>query len=438
MMKRVLGALVALLVGVTPAFAADMQGINGADTAFVMICAALVMLMTPAVAFFYGGMVRTKNVLNTIMQCVFVMGLVTLSWVVIGYSLAFGTDHAGLIGGFDFVGLKGVGLAPVAGSTIPHMLFMIFQCMFIVLTCALVSGSFAERMRFSAFSLFILIWSIVVYPAVAHWAWGSGGWMASIGVLDFAGGTVVHILSGVTGLVLALMVGKRQDYGRVPMPPHHLPMTMLGAALLWFGWFGFNAGSALAANEIAVNAFAVSHIAAGAAVVVWVCAEWIVKGKPSLLGAACGCIAGLVAITPAAGFVGVIPAIIIGGVGGFLCFWGVTFLKTRLGYDDSLDAFGVHGIGGTWGALSTGLFASTGVNPAGADGLFYGNPSLLLSQATGVVGTIIFAAVMSYIIAKVVSIFVPLRVPVDVEGSGLDENVHGERAYGEKLPFSGN
>ncbi len=432
MLKKILLVLMIMPVS-APARAAEAGSANGGNIAFMLVCSAMVMLMTPAVALFYGGMVRTKNVLNTIMQCVFVMGLITIQWAVIGYSLAFGTDAGHLIGGFNFAFLHGVGLTPseTYGTGIPHMLFMIFQCMFAVLTCALISGSFAERVSFSAFTLFILLWATLVYSPSAHWVWGSGGWMGKLGVLDFAGGTVVHILSGVSGLVIALMVGKRENYGVVPMPPHHLPMTMLGAALLWFGWFGFNAGSALAADGIAVNAFAVSHISAGAGVVAWVAAEWRRNGKPSLLGAACGCVAGLVSITPGAGFVGPMSAIIIGGVGGFLCFWGVNILKSKLGYDDSLDAFGVHGIGGTWGALATGIFASLKVNPGGADGLLHGNPRLLLVQIAGVAASACFAALITYVIAKAVNLMIPLRVSAEQEVKGLDVTLHGENAYGE-------
>ena len=348
---------------------------NTGDTAFVLVSSALVMLMTPGLALFYGGMVRGKNVLGTIMQSFIILGLITLEWVLWGYSMSFGPDHGGIIGGLDWFGLKGVGMEPheTYGPTIPHLAFMIFQCMFAVITPALITGAFAERMKFVSFLLFTLLWATLVYNPLAHWVWGSGGWMAKMGALDFAGGTVVHISSGVSALAAALLVGKRLGYGSTAYIPHNLPMTITGAAFLWFGWFGFNAGSALAANGLAASAFVVTHIASAAAALSWILVEWIHRGKPTTLGAASGAVAGLVAITPGSGFVGPVSAIVIGGACRHLCYGGV-MMKSKLGYDDSLDVVGIHGFGGTWGALATGLFASKAVNPAGSDGLFFGNP----------------------------------------------------------------
>ena len=405
--------------------------IDTGDTSFVLISAALVMLMTPGLALFYGGMVRTKNALATIMQSFFLLGLITIQWVLFGYSLAFGPDIGHFIGSLDWVGLKGVGMEPNPdySATIPHIAFMTFQGMFAALTPALITGAFAERMRFSAFVVFTLLWATFVYDPVAHWVWGVGGWMRELGVLDFAGGTVVHILSGVSGLVVALYIGKRKGYGSEIILPHHLPMTVLGASLLWFGWFGFNAGSALGANELAASAFMVTHVAAAAATVSWVAAEWMTHGKPTILGAVSGCVSGLVAITPAAGFVSVIPAVIIGLLGGLVCFVAVSILKVKLGYDDSLDAFGVHGVGGTFGALATGIFSSKAVNPAGADGLLFGNPEQLLLQFYGAAATWVVAIVATLAILKAVSLVMKLRVDADKETTGLDLSEHGERGY---------
>lgn len=405
--------------------------IDTGDTAFVLISSALVMIMTPALALFYGGMVRTKNALNTIMQSFFIVGLVSVQWALFGYTLAFGPDVNHLIGGLDWLGLTTVGQDPNAdyAATIPHFAFMIFQGMFAVITPALITGSFAERMKFPAFVLFTLIWATLVYDPVAHWVWGVGGWMRDLGVLDFAGGTVVHILSGVSGLVIALMLGKRKGYGTEVMLPHHLPMTVIGASLLWFGWFGFNAGSALGANGLAGSAFVATHLAAAAATISWVLTEWQFHGKPTIFGAASGCVAGLVAITPAAGFVGMLPAILIGLAAGVVCFLAVSVLKTKLGYDDALDAFGVHGVGGTWGAIATGLFASKAVNPAGADGLFFGNAAQLTTQLIGVGVSWIFAAVMTFLIIKFLGLFLQLRADETQEIQGLDITEHGERGY---------
>jgi Amt family ammonium transporter len=425
--------------------AAEVAAIDTGDTTFILLSAALVMLMTPGLALFYGGMVRTKNVLSTLMQSFFIIGLITVQWVLWGYSLSFGPDINHIIGSLAWFGLNDVGQLPNAdyAATIPHLLFMVFQCMFAIITAALITGSFAERMRFSAFAVFIVIWATVVYDPLAHWVWGVGGWMREMGILDFAGGTVVHISSGISGLVVALFIGKRKGYGTEVMLPHHLPMTLIGASLLWFGWFGFNAGSALSASGLAVSAFVVTHVAAAAATLAWVLTEWLYHGKPTILGAASGCVAGLVAITPAAGFVSVIPAIVIGLAGGAICFFAVSILKAKLGYDDALDAFGVHGIGGTWGAIATGLFASTAVNPAGADGLFFGNPDLVWTQLFGVAVTWVFAAVMTFVILKVISVFMQVRSDESHEDIGLDIAEHGERGYtyqdvtaGSPLAFS--
>jgi Amt family ammonium transporter len=403
---------------------------NAGDTVFVLLSAALVMLMTPGLALFYGGMVRSKNVLGTIMQSFVILGLVTLVWTLWGYTMAFGPDRAGIVGGLDWLGLRGVGMEPSTtyGTTIPHLAFMIFQCMFAVITPALITGAFAERMKFSAFLVFVLAWSTLVYNPLAHWVWGSGGWLGKMGALDFAGGTVVHISSGVSALAAALIVGKRRGYGTTAFIPHNLPMTITGAGLLWFGWFGFNAGSALACNGLAANAFVVTHIASATAALSWLFFEWAHRGKPTTLGAASGAVAGLVAITPASGYVGPLSAIVIGGLAGVICYGGV-LMKSRLGYDDSLDVVGIHGLGGTWGALATGLFASTRVNPGAANGLFFGNAGQLWTQVVSVVATVVFAFVMTLIILKVIDWTMGLRVTADDEEKGIDISLHNETAY---------
>ncbi len=402
---------------------------NPTDTAFIIICAALVMFMTPGLALFYAGMTRSKNVLGTMMQSFAAIGVITLVWIFWGYSLAFGTDVYGLIGGLDFLGMAGVGMEPheSIATNLPHMVFMIFQCMFAIITPALITGAFAERMRFTAFLLFIVLWCTFVYAPLCHWVWG-GGWMYEMGALDFAGGAVVHMSSASAALAAALVIGKRKGWGKRSFLPHNLPMTMIGTALLWFGWFGFNAGSALAADGLAGNAFVTTHIAAGTAMLAWVFAEWKLHGKPTTLGAASGAVAGLVAITPAAGFVGIMPSVVIGLGAGVFCYYGVS-LKSRFGYDDSLDVVGIHGIGGIWGALATGLFASTAINPAGADGLFYGNPGQLWIQFVSVVATCVFAFTMSYVLLKVISLVTPLRVNDEEEEAGLDVAIHSESAY---------
>ena len=412
--------------------AAEAAKIDSGDTAWVLISAALVFLMTPGLGFFYGGMVRSKNVLATIMQSFFIVAMISVEWVILGYAMTFGADINGFIGSLDKVGLAGVGLQILEGGTIPELAFVAFQCMFAVITPALITGAFAERMRFAPFAVFILLWAILVYNPMAHWVWG-GGFLAKLGALDFAGGLVIHILSGVSALTLCLLLGKRHGYGKVPMLPHHLPMTVLGAALLWFGWFGFNAGSALGANALAANAFVTSQAAAAAATVAWVVLEWLHNGKPTILGAASGCIAGLVAITPAAGFVAPMPSILIGFVGGAVCYLAVAVVKVKLGYDDSLDAFGVHGVGGTWGAIATGLWATKEVNPAGADGLFYGSSDLLVAQLISSVVAYVLAIVGTVVLYKLVNAVLPMRAAESEEVAGLDIVEHGERGYAQAI-----
>lgn len=413
------------------AAAADAPAIDTGDTAFMMICTALVMIMTPGLALFYGGMVRRKNVLSIILQSFAAMALVSVQWVLIGYTIGFGPDIHHLLGSFQWLGLNGIGLDPNPdyAATIPHQVFIMFQLMFAIITVALISGAFAERMRFAAFVVFVLAWTTLVYDPLAHWVWGVGGWLRNLGALDFAGGTVVHISSGISGLVACMILGRRRESGAEPMVPHHLPMTMLGAGLLWFGWFGFNAGSALGANGLAGTAFLVTNTCAAAAAVSWTAAEWLHHGKPTALGAASGVVAGLVAITPAAGFVSATSAILMGLLVGPLCYFAVSKIKFKLGYDDSLDAFGIHGIGGIFGALATGVFANTAVNPAGFDGLLFGNPHQLLVQAIAVAATIAFAASVTFIILKVISVFTTLRVTDEEEETGLDISQHGEDAY---------
>jgi Amt family ammonium transporter len=403
---------------------------NTGDTVFVLMSAALVMLMTPGLGLFYGGMVRNKNVLGTLMQSFIILGVITLEWVLWGYSMAFGPDHGGLIGGLDWFGLKNVGMdpSPDYGTTIPHVAFMIFQCMFAVITPALITGTFAERMKFTSFLIFTILWATLVYNPLCHWVWGAGGWIGKMGALDFAGGTVVHISSGMSALAAALIIGKRRGYGSVPYIPHNLPMTVTGAALLWFGWFGFNAGSALAAGGLAANAFVVTHVSSATAALSWMVMEWIHRKKPTTLGAASGAVAGLVAITPASGFVGPVSAIVIGALAGIICYGGI-MMKSRLGYDDSLDVVGIHGLGGIWGALATGLFASTAINPNGANGLFFGNPVQFFIQFISVITTMVFAFLMTWVILKVINIIMGLRVTDEEEEKGLDLSLHNETGY---------
>ncbi|BAH76980.1 MULTISPECIES: ammonium transporter [Solidesulfovibrio] len=401
---------------------------NAADTAFVLISAALVMLMTPGLALFYGGMVRTKNILGTLMHSNILLGTVSVLWAIVGYSLAFGGDIGGVIGNLDFMFLNGVGTAAKEGvDNIPHLAFMIFQCMFAVITPALITGAFAERIKFSGFLLFTTLWLLVVYCPMAHWVWG-GGWMAKMGALDFAGGAVVHMSSGASALAAVLYLGRRHGYGKQSFIPHNLPLTILGAGILWFGWFGFNAGSALAANGLAASAFVTTHLAAAAAAFSWIIVEWWHRGKPTTLGMASGAVAGLVAITPAAGYVEPMPAILMGLIAGGLCYGGV-LIKSVFKYDDSLDVVGIHGLGGTFGALATGLFATKAVNELGNDGLFYGNPEQLWIQFVSVVATWVFCFVMTLILFKIVDVMVGIRVSQDDEIKGLDVSQHSEVGY---------
>ena len=405
-----------------------MPAINSGDTAWVLISSALVMLMTPGLAFFYGGLVRNKNVLGTIMQSFIVIGLISVIWVIAGYSLAFGPDHGHLIGGLDWFGLRGVGQQPsnTYATTIPHEAFMIFQMMFAVITPALITGAFAERAKFSTFLVFMAVWSLVVYSPVAHWVWAPGGWLHDRGALDFAGGTVVHVNAGIAALAAALLYGKRIGHGREPMEPHDITMVVLGASLLWFGWFGFNAGSAVASNGLAANAFVVTHVATAAGAITWTLLSWRFLGKPSVVGAAAGAVAGLVAITPASGFVDAMPALAIGAGAGSLCFFAVR-LRARLGLDDSLDVVGVHGVGGAWGAIATGIFAVAAVG--GANGALHGNVGQLGTQAIAVGATMGYSFAMTLLILKVLDVTLGLRVSREQEVLGLDIAQHGERAY---------
>lgn len=407
-----------------------MNPINAGDTAWVLVSSALVMLMTPGLAFFYGGMVRRKNVLSILMQCCIILGLISVQWVLYGYSLSFAPGK-GFWGGFGWSGLNGVGLEPYAdySATIPHQAFMIFQAMFAIITPALIIGAFAERMKFSAFLLFMVLWATFVYNPICHWVWGIGGWLRNMGALDFAGGTVVHINAGIAALATALAIGKRKGLNGHTPAPHNLPFVVLGTALLWFGWFGFNAGSALAANGLATSAFVVTNTAAAAAGLSWAIIEWLRNGKTTIFGFCSGAVAGLVAITPAAGFVNVISAVIIGLLVSVFCYIAVSVIKPALGYDDSLDAFGVHCIGGIWGALATGLFATKTINSAGGDGLFYGNPAQLKIQLIAVAATLAYSFVVTFVIYKVVDLIVGLRVKEEDENIGLDLTQHHERAY---------
>ena len=394
------------------------------DTCFLLLCSALVLFMTPGLAMFYAGMVRSKNVLGTLMHSFVLMGLVSVLWAFVGYSLAFGNDIGGVIGSLNFVFLNNVGIDSEnsPASNLPHLVFMIFQCMFAVITPALITGAFAERIKFAPFLLFSALWLILVYCPMAHWVWG-GGWMYKMGALDFAGGAVVHMSSGAAALAAALVIGKRRGFGREAIIPHNLPMTLLGAGILWFGWFGFNAGSALAANGIAANAFVTTHMAAAAAALGWLAVEWKHRGKPTTLGVASGAVAGLVAITPAAGFVTPMPAILIGGLAGIICYGGV-MLKSRLGYDDALDVVGIHGIGGTWGALATGIFATVG-----AEGLLAGNAGQLWIQFVSAAATWIYCFGVSYVLLKTVDKVFGLRLDSEDELRGLDLSEHSEVGY---------
>lgn len=400
------------------------------DTVFVLLSAALVMLMTPGLSLFYGGLVRGKNVLGTIMQSFIILAVISIEWILWGYSMAFGPDRLGIVGGLEWFGLSGVGMEPSQTycTTVPHLAFMVLQCMFAVITPALITGAFAERMKFGAFLLFTLLWATFVYNPLAHWVWGSGGWMGKMGALDFAGGTVVHISSGISALAAAIIIGRRTGFGTTAFIPHNIPMTVTGAALLWFGWFGFNAGSALAANGLAANAFVVTHAASAAAAIAWVVLEWLHRGKPTTLGAASGAVAGLVAITPGSGYVGPMSALLIGCAAGAICYGGI-MLKGCLGYDDSLDVVGIHGLGGIWGALATGLFASKAINPGAADGLFFGNPMQLWIQTVSVLVTMIYAFAMTALILLLLRVTIGLRVSREDEIRGLDVALHNETGY---------
>jgi Amt family ammonium transporter len=410
---------------------APQPKIDKGDTAWMLTSSALVLMMTiPGLFLFYGGLVRSKNVLGTIMHSFIIVAVITIQWALWGYSLAFGPDVGGIIGSLAWIGLNGVGAEPNAdyAATIPHGAFMIYQMMFAIITPALITGAIAERVKFGSFLVFIILWATFIYDPLAHWVWGVKGWMREMGALDFAGGTVVHISSGASALVAAMMFGRRIGYGQEAMPPHNLPFSVIGAGLLWVGWFGFNAGSALAADGLATSAFVATHVATAAAALAWMAMDWIFRGKPTVLGAASGAVAGLVAITPGSGFVGPMSAIWIGIGGGVLCSIACSW-KPRLGYDDSLDVVGVHGVGGTWGALATGLFASKAINAAGNDGLFFGNPGQLWIQFVTVVATWILAVVGTIILLAIVKSIMGLRVADDEERMGLDLSQHNERAY---------
>jgi len=401
--------------------------IDTGDTAWLLISTALVMLMTPALGFFYGGLVGKKNVLSTLTHSFFILCLISVQWVLWGYSLAFSPDTgAGLIGGLGWVALKGVGFAPNPdyAATVPHQAFMAFQMMFAVITPALITGSFAERVSFKAYVIFSLLWATLVYDPIAHWVWGTGGWLHTLGALDFAGGTVVHISSGVSALVAAILIGRRLKMSE----PHDATMTILGASLLWFGWFGFNAGSALTSGGLATSAFVVTNTATAMAGLTWITVSWLHKGRPSVLGMAAGAVAGLVAITPASGFVDVSGSIIIGLGAGSICYLAMQ-LRPRLKVDDALDVWAVHGIGGTWGALATGIFATVTINSAGANGLLFGNPGQLVTQLIAVGATWVYAAIVTTVIIKVIDLTIGMRVKESDESLGLDRSQHGEIAY---------
>ena len=405
--------------------------INGADTAFILAAAGLVLLMTPGLALFYAGMVRSKNVLGTIMQSMIMISIISIEWVYIGYSMSFGPDVGGFIGDLSWFALKGVTNAPSSdyATTIPQTVFMIYQCMFAVITPALITGAFAERVRFAPFALFSLLWALLVYNPVCHWIWG-GGWMATLDVpvLDFAGGLVVHVTCGAAALATILVIGPRRGYGRDSFMPHNLPMTMLGTGLLWFGWFGFNGGSALAADSVAATAFVATHLAGMAGMAMWTLMEWLKLGKPTTLGAASGAISGLATITPAAGFVGPNAAIAIGLIAGVVCFIAVN-MKSRLGYDDSLDVVGIHGVGGLVGTLLLGVFASKAVNPGGVDGLLAGSSAQLISQLLGVAVVGVYAFVVSWILVKILHATMGMRLIEENEVQGMDYTEHAEAAY---------
>jgi Amt family ammonium transporter len=400
---------------------------NSGDISWMLVSSALVLLMTPGLAFFYGGLVRRKNILGVLMQCFMAMALISLQWVLFGYSLSFAPGN-GFIGGLSYLGLNNVGMEPCPWApNIPHQAFVIFQMMFAIITPALIIGAFAERMKFSAYLIFSLLWATLVYNPLCHWVWG-GGWLAKMGVMDFAGGIVVHISAGFAALVTALVIGKRRNHTAAPTP-HNLPFTVLGAGLLWFGWFGFNAGSALAANGVAISAFLSTNTAAAAAALTWAVIEWISMGRPTMLGTATGAVAGLATVTPASGFIGIWGAIAIGISTSIICYMAVSLLKPKFNYDDTLDAFGVHGIGGLWGTILTGLFASKLVNSAGSNGLFFGNPKQLLIQLFGALVSVVYTVVVTFVLYKLVDVIIGVRVNDKKEVLGLDVSEHNERAY---------
>jgi Amt family ammonium transporter len=409
-----------------------MPAIDFGDTAWLLVSTALVMFMTvPGLALFYGGLVRRKNVLSTMMQSFFLLCLISIQWMLWGYSIAFGPDVGHVIGNLSWFGLGGVGLTPNPdyAATIPHQLFMVFQMMFAVITPALITGAFAERIKFTTFAVFALLWATLVYDPIAHWVWGNGGWLKNLGVLDFAGGAVVHISSGISALIFALAIGRRAGYPAQSPPPHNMTYTLIGAAMLWFGWFGFNAGSALAANGLAVSAFINTNAAGAAAALTWLAIEWIFTKKPTVLGGATGAVAGLATITPCSGYVAPLSAIAIGILAGMACYMAITVIKQRFRYDDSLDAFGCHGVGGTLGVLAVGLFAQKAVNPAGADGVLFGGARLLGVQALAAAVTICYSAGITFVLVKVLDRVMGLRVREDEEAIGLDHTQHRESAY---------
>jgi len=435
MSKKMFSFLLVLFIVIclpVVAFAEGAEADTG-DTAYMLVASLLVFFMTPGLAFFYGGMVRKKNVLNTMMTSIILIGLVSIQWILFGYSISFGPDISGIIGKLDWLGFNGVGAAPNAdyAATIPHSLFAIFQMMFAIITPAIIAGAVVERMRFAAYTAFVILWATFVYDPLCHMVWAVGGFIRELGALDFAGGTVVHISSGIAALVATLVIGKRKGYKTTPMIPHNIPFVLIGGAILWFGWFGFNSGCVLGANSLTVNAFIVTNTSAAAAMLSWIMIEWIKYGKPTLLGAVTGGIVGLVAITPGSGYVTPLAAIIIGLAVSPICYFAISVVKKKLGYDDSLDAFGCHGVGGMFGAIATGLFATKSVNELGADGLFYGNPSLLLAQVLGVLITIAWSGGFTFVILKVISLFTKLRASESEEEEGLDVTQHGEDAYSD-------
>lgn len=424
------GALCALP---QPAFAAEegASTLSSADMGFMAFAALMVFFMTPALGFFYGGMVKRKNTLNTIMMSMVAIGIIGVQWILFGYSLSFGTDIGGIIGGGDWLGFHGVGLAadPDFSETIPHLEFAVFQMMFAVITAAIISGSIAERVSFGAYCLLIFLWTTLVYDPLCHMVWASGGIIYELGALDFAGGTVIHISSGVSGLVAALVLGRRRSYGIIPNIPHNVPYIILGGSIVWMGWFGFNSGCAIGSNDIMIAAFANTAASSMMSFLVWTLLEWRIEHQVTLFGTLTGGIAGLVGVTPAAGFVEVWAALVIGAITSVVCFVAITVVKRKVGYDDALDAFGCHGVGGICGALLTGIFATTSVNPDGADGLLYGNAAQMFPQVVGVLTSIAVSVVMTFLILKAISLVTPLRVPEETEKAGLDLALHGEAAY---------